>query len=249
MGQLHELLAVEGELEGQFKKILAETLSTFAKKPDHFLGSVLRAVMFAEEDANLVPADEHSKLDTTVNKKLAYMFKTVQKYLNAVAQKDLTNQSAKADVVVDGKTILSDVPVTTLLGLETKLKQVRDVLTAIPTMPPGVEFELDPSQGEDVYKRVHPEEKFLTRKTFRHQILVQATEHHPAQIEKWEEDQRVGKKIKEVWSGMLTPAQKSDMLGRCDSLIRAVKQARQRANSEEVKNIKIGNAITDFIMG
>lgn len=38
MGKLHELLAVEPDLKGAAEKIIAETINTFTKKPNHFEG-------------------------------------------------------------------------------------------------------------------------------------------------------------------------------------------------------------------
>ena len=40
MSKLHEVLAVEGELEGAYKKITEEAKVTFDKKAAHFMGVV-----------------------------------------------------------------------------------------------------------------------------------------------------------------------------------------------------------------
>ena len=50
MAKLHELLAVEGDLEGIFKSILDETKHTFSKKPGLFFGFNKKLEMFAEEE-------------------------------------------------------------------------------------------------------------------------------------------------------------------------------------------------------
>ena len=115
-------------------------------------------------------------------------------------------------------------------------------------MPLGIEWASAPELGNNVYNRVHPAVTFKTRKTFRHKVLVEATREHPAQIEKWSEDENVGKFITDSWSGMLTPAEKSDMIGRIDTLAQAVKQARQRANTTEVVKIQLAKSLVDFIL-
>lgn len=247
MAKLHEVLAVESELAGTDQRIREETSHTFKQKADHFIGWNKHYEPL-DEDGEQVP-DEHHELVTTVHSKLRYMFEHVARYLDAVYQKEATNQVAKADVVIGEKTILKDVPATFLLGLETKLKHLRSVLDTVPTLPPGVEVKLDPSQGDHVYAAVHDVSRRKTRKEVCHKILVQPTEHHPAQIEKWTEDVPVGWTHQKMWFGMLSPSEKSELLGRVDELARAVKQARQRANCTEVVKQKVAKPLIDFIMG
>lgn len=51
------------------------------------------------------------------------------------------------------------------------------------------------------------------------------------------------------WSGMITPAEKSLLLGRVDEMLRAVKQARARANQVDTDNTaRIGRRIMDFLL-
>ena len=247
--QLHELLAVESDLENVCKKVLQEGKDTFKKKVDHFEGWHRRNEML-RSDGNTPPAkpDEHKELVSTVRKKFDYVIKAVVRYYDAVLQKEATNQTAVADLTVDGKVIGENLPATFLLGLESKLKHVREVFDAVPTLPPGIAWEVDESQGQGVYRMKHPEKLERTQKVFKSQILVEPTEHHPAQIEKWDENEVIGHFIREKFSGMISPAEKSELLGRVDKLIRAVKKARQRANKAEVVKNRIGNKLFDYIM-
>ena len=48
---------------------------------------------------------------------------------------------------------------------------------------------------------------------------------------------------------MISPAEKSALLGRIDKLIQATKKARQQANAAEVVNREIGRKIMDYING
>ena len=48
---------------------------------------------------------------------------------------------------------------------------------------------------------------------------------------------------------MISPSEKSVLLSRIDKLIMAVKQARQRANTQEVVKTTIGKEIFNYIMG
>ena len=141
MPKLHELLAVEGDLEGTYKKIVDEAKVTFDKKGAHFFGVHRRLEMF-DEDLPKAP-DEHQEMVTTVHDKLEYVNEHVVRYFDAVLQKERTNQDAKADIVVDGVSLAKDLPATFLLGLENKLKNVRSLFQAIPTLPPGRKWEKD----------------------------------------------------------------------------------------------------------
>jgi hypothetical protein len=248
MGKLHEVLAVEGELEGAYKKILEETKTTFGKKAEHFIGHLRTYSPFKDEDTEKVP-EERKEMVTTVNQKLDYLWEHVVRYLDAVAQKEVTNQKAVADLVVGDVTLAKNLPATFLLGLENKLKQWKEVLDQIPTLSPGVEWKPDEGLGKDIFRMVHPEQVLRTKKAFKCQILVAPTDKHPAQIEKWNEEVPVGTFSKAVWSGMLSPSQKSDLLGRLDTLSRAVKQARQRANSTEVEKVEVGQVLVKYLMG
>uniref|UniRef100_A0A6M3JIC5 Uncharacterized protein n=1 Tax=viral metagenome TaxID=1070528 RepID=A0A6M3JIC5_9ZZZZ len=245
MSKLHELLSVEGDLEGTFKKILEETVTTFTKKADRFFGSI-RTLEWFEDGQPPVPA-EHQELTTTVKEKLDYQQDIIVQYFDAVLQKERTNQNAVGDIVIDGVTIASDIPATFLLGLESRLKKVRDVYSAIPTLPPNIKWEHDETKGENIYTRTHPEEQLRTEKIFKVQVLYEATKEHPAQVEKIPETKNVGVYKREVWTGLLSPAEKSMLLGRIDKLIRAVKKARQRANSTEVVKTTIAKEIFNYI--
>jgi hypothetical protein len=249
MGQLHELLAVDRDLAGAAKVVVDEATNTFSKKTEHFLGNVKRLELFDEsrkqEEAGFA---EEKTITTTVQQKLDYVAEHLVRYVDVLAQKEATNQAAKADVVLnDGFVLLADIPATMLLSLENHLERWRLMYHSIPTLQPGIEWVPDPNQGEGVYKSEQLEIRNKTEKVIRHKVLYEATKDHPAQIEKWTEDAPIGKFINLRWSGMISPAEKSKLLGRIDNLIYAVKQARMRANTQEVVKVSIGKKIFDYI--
>jgi hypothetical protein len=246
--KLHEVLAVEADLEGQAKRVLEEAKTTFLKKSEHFHGhhKVLR--MFDEQRAaEEEGATEHREPVTTVDDKLRYLHKPVARWWDAIAQKERTNQEARADLTVDGETLLEDVPATLLLGLESRLKFLRGVYEAIPTHPPGVVWEPDPAQGKGVFRSKYPEKRDKTEKAMRHKVIVPPTKEHPAQVQSWPENEKVGVLTTERSTTTITPARKSELLGRIDTLLRATKKARQRANSTPLVKIKVGERLLDFI--
>lgn len=246
MGKLHEILAVESDLEGSARRVMEEAAVTFVKRADHFTASYRKLRIF-DELLKDQETEEHKAMVTTVPDKLGYMLRSVGKHYDASFQKNVANTVAKADLVVDGEVLATDVPATFLLGLETKLKKLREVYEKIPTLSPGVDWEPDSAKGPNIYKAAHKDKKFKTAQTINHKILVEPTEHHPAQIERWTEQVPVGEYALTAWSGMLSPSQKSVLLGRIDALIRGAKRARSKANNTDVPKVKISESLFNFI--
>lgn len=247
MSKLHEVLAVESDLEGAYKKILQEALGVF-KKGEHFQGFTRILTMFDEARKHEEEAsNEHKELTTTVRDKLDYVSESVVRYFDVVAQKECTNQLAAASVEVDGKEILPPLPATFLLGLETKLRQIREVYDAIPTLAPGIKWVADEISGENVWVTAEPETAMKTEKILKPFVLYEATDKHPAQVKEMQDNLNVGVYKKTTRSGMLSPRQKHELLARIDKLIRAVKVARQKANTQDIVNIQVGKVLMDFI--
>ena len=246
MGKLHQLLAVEPDLDGAYKNVLQETQVVFEKKANLFFGSIKTLKMFDENDTTKY-TDERHELTTTVPKRLDYQNDFIAKYLDALLQKEATNQYAVADLIIDGITLGTELPATFLLALEKRLVTIRAVYKTIPTLPQGVTWEVDTTVGTDIFKTVHPDVKFKTKKTFVHKVLYEATKEHPAQIEKWDETENVGEYSIDTWSGLISSAYKAEMLKRIDDLIIAVKKARQKANSCDVVKTTIGAKLMDYI--
>jgi hypothetical protein len=251
MGKLHELLAVEANRKNAFSKILDETKAVFKNKGHLFTESIRWQKLFkAEAGQEAESVVERVAMTSTVPMKLNYMAGFVTDYLDVCYQKELTNQDAKADLVVDGVELAHDVPATCLLGLEQKLARVRSVIDGIPTRVPGLEWVPDTGHKfQGVVKTKYPEVTNKTKKVITPFELSPATDKHPAQVEKLTEDKIIGKFEKTMWAGVLSPAEKSDVLKRMDKLIEACKIARMKANEQETSDLRIGETLMDFVLG
>lgn len=247
--KLHELIAVEQDLQGQYRKILEETGHVFKDKDKNFKGFERKVHMLSDApEAKLEETSESFTLVTTVPLKLEWMQSHVIRYWDAVYQKERTNQEAKADLVIDGVTIGKDLPATYLLGMEDRLKAMRAVYEQIPTHEPGkiwLEDKNSALRGACIAKE--EEKRIRTKKVKKAVVLYPATDQHPAQVKELDEDVPVGHVATQFWSGMVSPAEKADMLGRLDKLLRAVKKARMRANGTDVIKVTIGKAMTDYV--
>jgi len=245
--KLHELLAVESDAQGQYKLILAETAKVFKDGLHIFQGHVKSLTMFDDKDSNLNTV-ERTEISSTVKKRLEYTNKKIEKYIDICVQKEKTNQSARSDLIVDGVTIAKDLPATFLLGLETKLKEVRSVYAGIPTLQANIAFEKDENLGDSIYKTRYPEVAMKTQQVFKSQVLYEATDKHPAQIAVVNKMYIRGITKITGLSGRITVNRKSELLAKCDKIINACKQARQRANDVEHPTVVVGQKMFDYLM-
>lgn len=243
MGKLHELLAVESSITGNFNRDTAETVKVF-NKPDMFSRIVTKREHFSEDDARLNTI-EVKEITTSVKDRLKWYSNSVTAFFDLILQKDKTNQKATADIVVNGEVLAKDVPATTILMLESKLQELRKVFDTIPTLPAGIRWEYNENDG--LYTNKDPMITFSTKKTTKPVVLYEATKEHPAQVKEVSEDIPVSKIIKETAVGMLTSLEKANILTRFDDLLQACKVARQRANTVDASTDKFGAAIMSFL--
>jgi hypothetical protein len=243
MGKLYELLSVQPSLAGQFNKMVLEAQHVFGKR-ELFEGYTKCLQMFNADRQN-EEATEVKAVSYTVEKKLDYLSKFAIDYFDAFLQKEASNQLAKADIVIEDVVIAKDVPACALLGFEDKLLKLRNVLDSIPTLAPGVDWIETDEVG--VYKDKNQVVRGKTEKSKQFKEVAPPTTQHKAQVEVWDFDMPVGRYVETKMSGTLTPSRKSQLIGRCDKLIQAVKTARQRANAVETSNQIIGDIFWEYI--
>lgn len=249
-GKLHQLLAVEPDIKGLEEKVRKEAIKTFKDKTSHFDGLVQEFKSNEENGTDVI--DEQKHVVTTVSSKLKYTQKSIIKLLDFTYQKELANTNAKADLVIENKEgdptiIAKDIPATVLLNFESRLKDIRSIYDAIPTCDPSKVWKENPSETDQYITDI--EKKFRTRKTPKVIVKYEATKEHPAQTELINVDNIIGEIQITHKSGRMTPADKSKLLEKIDTLIQATKQARQRANDVEVDAVKIGKEIFNYIHG
>lgn len=230
--KLHQLLAVVTDRKGQATKIITETGVAFSKKASHF-HELVRTYQPKDLEGETLP-DEKSPMVTTVHAKLDWTWRAVSRWVDIVIQQEMTNTVARADVVLEGRVLLKDVPSLALLTLEkTILPAVRVMLNVIPTYDPSESWSEDPDRGENIW-RAEPRFKVRNKKLMKPVVLYEATEHHPANVEKVSEDIQIGMFEERRWSGELSPTAKAEIMERFDELAAAVKKARMAANTCKV---------------
>lgn len=166
------------------------------------------------------------------------------------ATKDATNNYARADVVVEGKTLLSDVSVTTLLYLEKDLVNARTFIEKLPVLDGAYDWTLDPSTGlhkSDTVK-THRTKK-ISKPIVLYDAVVKDGQALPAQTQLITEDVLIGHWNTTKFSGSLTAPRKKALLARVEKLINAIKEARERANNTDEVKTEVGKAVFDYILG
>lgn len=255
MGKLFEILATEGDAQARAAKLLTEVKATFSNKENLFKGKTRTLSLFDQsperevETKALEAKDSTSiKVEATVPDSLNYLGTILADYWDVMYQKEATNQHATADIVLeDGLVLVSKVPVTFLLCMENRLKDLRQVIEAIPTLAPGVSWSLDADYGTYIYKA--PESSDIkTREEIDHKVIVPVTGNVPAQVVSVKQTVNIGKYSTNEWSGLISSAQKAHLLADFDSLFGAVKKARQRANAVDAVTTKVGSQIVGALL-
>lgn len=248
MAKLHELLAVEGNLKGQADKTRGELAATFEKKRHLFME---KRVTFTPNTEGASPVtEEQLDLQTTVRQELSWFSALWAKAIDAGFQVDEANTLARADVLLDdGTVILKSVPATALLQMEKRLNELHELIGHVPTLDPAKGFKADSERGRGIF-RARDDSRERTKKDVRVIVGYQATKEHPAQVQYINVDVPIGTIQTQEWSGLITPAEKAEMFERCETLRRAVKQARSRANEQTVNvDGRIGDTLLKFVIG
>jgi hypothetical protein len=247
--KLHEILAVEGDRRNAAEKILDETIVSFKKKAHLFRGRHKWLEMLSEaRQGEARGATETVEVVETVPKKLHYTVGALAKYWDALLVKEATNQTAVADLLINGEVFAAALPATWLLGMESRLKKLRAVLEAIPTHEPGIKWEPDPDKGPDIFRSSEAKVSKREEKELESRVLYEATKEHPAQVEKWTVNRVTGTYFEQLWTSTVSPARKSALLERCDRVIRETKKARMRANQADLVQKKVAKNLINYIL-
>jgi len=228
MKRLNQILAVEQatkkKREDEFTKLYQEL-----QKADLSAGFT-RTYQPKDEEGERFP-NETKRVQVRVPDTLQSVKRSLADLFDMTATKDATNQTARADIVVNGQVLATGVPATHLLFLEKKMVGIIELLKKLPTLPMDEQWTLDSVQG--LYATA-PTETIKTAKVVKHEVVVQATEKFPAQVVQTTKDvvQGTWKTVK--FSGALPSDEVSELLARAERLQKAIKTARQEANEAPV---------------
>ncbi len=182
------------------------------------------------EDGFVYPP-ENQTLQMKAEDLLSSFEQACTELFNLCATQDWANAQAKADIVVDGTTILREVPVSYLLFLEKQLADIKTFISTLPILDTSESWVYD---GQQECFATEPKYTTKTKKIVKPVVLYEATKEHPAQVKESSEDVPEGTWRTVKFSGAISQARQNELLRRVDKLMQEVIFAREQANSLEV---------------
>lgn len=238
---LNQVIAIVNGKKTKANSELGE-LYKVVQKPDLFSG-LTRTYRPLDDEGETMPA-EKKLAQLTVDNAVFKVKEIMTDYLDLVYTQDKSNCLASADVVVGDQVIMPQVPVTHLLFLEKQLTDLRTFVSHLPTLEPTEEWQFDDNAQ---LNKSSPSVTNRNKKVLKNHVKSPPTDKFPAQVDTYTEDVKVGEWTAVKFSGAISAVRKNDMINRVDTLRDAVKAAREKANSIEVKQEKIAKNIFDFV--
>lgn len=243
MTKLNQIIAIEKGVKTTAFQKLTDTYQLLQKNV--LLSGISRTYRPRDEEGEQLPP-ESTRVQLRSEEVIQEVTGELTRLFDVTATKEWANCDAKADVLVDGVVLLKAVPATYLLFLEKQLVDIHTFLKKLPTLDASETWVLDPSA--DCYA-TEPVQTVRTKKIPRNHVKVEATEHHPAQVEVYHEDVAVGYWRTVKFSGALPARRVHELTERVEKLQQAVKFAREEANGLEVTDQKVGAKIFHYLFG
>ncbi|GAA1414125.1 hypothetical protein ACFQZ4_36235 [Catellatospora coxensis] len=241
MAKLNQIIAVEKGIKSRSFQDLTEAHHAVQKPA--LLSGISRTYQAKDEEGEQLPP-ESTKVQTRAEDVLRQIGVTLSRLFDVTATKDATNCTARADVVVDDRVLLSDVPVTYLLFLEKQLTDLHTFVKKLPVLDAAESWVF--SDSADCWS-TEPVRTIRTKKVPRNHVKAEATEKHPAQVEVYYEDIAVGYWTTVKFSGALPAKRVSTLLERVEKLQQAVKFAREEANNAEAVDKHVGDRVFGYL--
>lgn len=243
MAKLNQIIAVEKGVKSKSFADLTEAHHAVQKQP--LLSGISRSYQPKDEEGEQLPP-ESTRVQVHAEQILRDVGDTLTRLFDVTATKDWANTAARADVVVDGHTVVADAPVSYLLFLEKQLVDLHTFVKKLPVLDAAESWSRDESTDS---WRTDPVRTIRTKKVPRNHVKAEATDKHPAQVEVYYEDIAVGYWTTVKFSGALPARRVNELLDRVAKLQTAVKFAREEANATEVQDKRVGAAVFGYLFG
>ncbi len=243
MAKLNQIIAVEKGVKSRSFQELTEAHHALQKPT--LLSGISRTYRPKDEEGETLPP-ESTKVQIKSEDVLRQTASILTRLFDVTASKDWANCVAKASVMIEGRTILSDVPITYLLFLEKQLTDIHTFVKKLPVLDASESWVFDASA--DCWA-TEPVQTLRTKKIPRNHVKAEATEKHPAQVEVYYEDVTVGFWRTLKFSGAMPAKRVNELLERVEKLQAAVKFAREEANGVEISEQKIGERFFEYLLG
>ncbi|WP_437791732.1 DUF7873 family protein [Sorangium sp. So ce693] len=241
MPRLNQIIAIEKGVKARSHQRLTEAHHALQKPA--LLSGISRTYRSKDEEGEQLPP-EATRVQAKAEDIIRSTADILGELFDVTATKDYANCKARADVVVDGKVLLTGAPVTYLLFLEKQLVDMNTFIKKLPVLDASESWTFDPSADSWA---TEPVQTARTKKIPRNHVKAEATDKHPAQVEVYHEDVVVGYWKTVKFSGALPARRINELLDRVEKLQKAVKFAREEANNQTVEEQKVGAAVLGYL--
>lgn len=243
MPKLNQIIAIEKGAKNRINDDITKTYHA-AQKSEMMTG-LTRAYQPREEGGEQLPP-EKKLVQGSSRTMLSETARLMTELFDLTRTKDEANCLAKADVVLpDGTKLLESVPVTHLLFLEKQMVDLRTIVGKIPTLDPADRWNWD--SNVNAYA-TEPAQTVRAKKVPKAFVKYEATKEHPAQVEVFHEDVVVGTWTLIKYSGAMPAEKKALLLSRIETLLAAVKAAREDANGIDAPEKKSGEVLFKHLL-
>ncbi len=239
--RLNQIVALNAPKKADTQKVLG-TFYHICQKPEPFFG--LERTYTPKDDNGEALPSENKKVQLRIDELLNDLKSPWIDMFDVVLTNDAGNCVAKADIVIDDVVLLKEVPVSTLLFLEKRLEDWKNVLDRIPVLPLAQDWAINQNSGLFETPVV---QKFRTNKIEVPLIVVAATDKHPAQAKTVVKDVNVGTWSERALSSALPLTRIEQLKKNLSKFREAVIKARENANSTEIEQKKGGEVILDYL--
>jgi hypothetical protein len=241
MTKLSQIIAVEKGVKSDATRRVTDAHRDVQKQP--LLSGISRTYRPRDDEGDALPP-ESTRVQIKAEEVLASVGGILTRLFDVTLTKDSANCSASADVKADGAVLLPAVPVTYLLFLEKQLTDLHTFVAKLPLLDPAEEWSEDQASG---CWKTNPALTVRSKKIPRNHDVSPATKEHPAQVQVYMEDVPAGDWTTVKFSGSMPATRVRQILDRVEELQRAVKFAREEANSTEITDQKAGDLIFGYL--
>lgn len=244
MAKLNQIIAIEKGIKSRVCSEVSELYKTIQKN-ELFVG--FNRTYEPLNDGEETLPEEKVKVKYNVKDVVDRITEVQTELFDITYRKDATNCLAKANVVIDDKVILEGIPATNLLFMEKQLVDLRTFISNLPVLDEADDWKED--ANSNLYKS-EATKTHRNKKISKPIVLYPATPEHPAQTQMVTEDVLAGYWKSQKISGAIPKPKKLELLSRVETLLKAVKIAREEANSiEEVSKYDVGDRLLTYIFG
>jgi hypothetical protein len=195
--------------------------------------------------------DEYKAVALDVMDQLHQDAEVTAKALDWALTQDVANCTAKADVIVDGEVLLSQVPISHLLHLQTVFSEYKAViLTQLPILEPTKDW----GEARDPVKKLWKSRTEVVPvhiKQSRALLLHSGTDKHAPQAVPDPNPLpiHIGTRETTIWSGAVSEREKRQLLAKADTLIAALKEAIAVADHAPAQKQAEGDKLFRYLLG